>query len=158
MNFDPVPGGAAWPHPMMLSGQRAAAPGSPMITRGNRDPLTSILDPEAVLLSAFSTVSIKHHEPVNTPLESRSVVGDWAQLGAHRSVLGTSEVGGAKLLLPWVRRITCIFFFWFVFVLSFVPCRAAPAAHGGPQARGLMGAAAASLCQSHSNARSEPCL
>jgi len=29
-------------------------------------------------------------------------------------------------------------------------------AYGGSQARGLTGAAAAGLCQSHSNARSEP--
>jgi len=33
--------------------------------------------------------------------------------------------------------------------------RAAPTAHGGFLARGLIGAVAASLCQSHSNARSE---
>ena len=31
-------------------------------------------------------------------------------------------------------------------------------AYGGFQARGRMGAAAACLCYSHSNARSEPCL
>ena len=36
---------------------------------------------------------------------------------------------------------------------------AAPAAYGGSQARGLIGATtAASLCQSHSNAGSELCL
>ena len=34
--------------------------------------------------------------------------------------------------------------------------RAAPTAFEGSQARGLIGAVAASLCQSHSNARSEP--
>ena len=34
----------------------------------------------------------------------------------------------------------------------------APMAHGGSQARGLSRAVAASLCQSHSNAGSEPCL
>ena len=33
--------------------------------------------------------------------------------------------------------------------------RAAPVAHGGSQARGLIGATAAGLCQSDSNARSE---
>lgn len=96
VNFHPGLGGAAWSHPMMLSGQRAAAPGSPVITRGNHDPLTSILDPEAVLLSAFSTVSIKH-ETVNTPLDSRPMLEDCAWLGAQRSVLGTFEVSGAKL-------------------------------------------------------------
>ena len=34
--------------------------------------------------------------------------------------------------------------------------RAAPAAYGGSQARGLIRAVATSLHQSHSNARSEP--
>ena len=43
------------------------------------------------------------------------------------------------------------FFFWLFF-------RATLAAYGGSQARGLIGATAASLCHSHSNARSELCL
>ena len=34
--------------------------------------------------------------------------------------------------------------------------RAAPTSYGGSQARGLIGATAAGLCHSHSNARSEP--
>ena len=42
--------------------------------------------------------------------------------------------------------------FFFVFCLF----RAALAACGGSQARGLIGATAAGLCHSHSNARSEP--
>ena len=42
------------------------------------------------------------------------------------------------------------------FVLVFALFRAAPAAYGGSQARGQMGATAAGLCQSHSNAGSEP--
>ena len=45
--------------------------------------------------------------------------------------------------------------FGFVFLPSL---RAAPMAYGGSQARGLIGAVAAGLRQSHSNARSEPCL
>uniref|UniRef100_A0A8D0TFV6 DNA polymerase alpha subunit B OB domain-containing protein n=1 Tax=Sus scrofa TaxID=9823 RepID=A0A8D0TFV6_PIG len=36
--------------------------------------------------------------------------------------------------------------------------RVTPAAHGGSQGRGPIGATAAGLCQSHSNAGSEPCL
>ena len=44
------------------------------------------------------------------------------------------------------------FFFFFLFAFS----RAAPKAYGGSQARGLIGAVAASLRHSHSNARSEP--
>ena len=44
--------------------------------------------------------------------------------------------------------------FFFFFVLF----RAALTAHGGSQARGTLGAEAAGLCHSHSNAGSEPCL
>ena len=43
------------------------------------------------------------------------------------------------------------FFFFCLFATSW----AAPAAHGDSQARGRVGAVAASLCQSHSNAGSE---
>ena len=43
-------------------------------------------------------------------------------------------------------------FFFFLFCLS----RAAPVAYGGSQARGRIGAVAASLHQSHSNVGSEP--
>ena len=49
------------------------------------------------------------------------------------------------------------FLFCFGFFLSFFAISwAAPAAYGGSQARGGIGAVAASLHQSHSNARSEP--
>ena len=49
------------------------------------------------------------------------------------------------------------FFFFFFFFLVFLPSsKAAPMAHGGSQARGRVGAAAASLHQSHSNVGSEP--
>ena len=43
-----------------------------------------------------------------------------------------------------------------VFCLFVCLFRAAPVAYGGSQARGLIGAVAAGLRQSHSNARSEP--
>ena len=46
-------------------------------------------------------------------------------------------------------------FFYFVCVCVFVFSRALPAAYGGSQARGLTGAIAAGLCQSHSNTGSE---
>ena len=48
-----------------------------------------------------------------------------------------------------------IFFFFFFFLLFLW---AAPAAYGGSQARGPIGAVATGLRQSHSNAGSEPCL
>jgi len=44
---------------------------------------------------------------------------------------------------------------FFLFFWSFCLLRAAPAAYGGSQARGLIGAIATGLCQSHSNAGSE---
>ena len=46
----------------------------------------------------------------------------------------------------------------FFFVCFFAFSWATPAAYGGSQARGLIRAVATSLCQSHSNAGSEPCL
>ena len=57
----------------------------------------------------------------------------------------------------WVTRRTpldCFFFFFFfcLFAISW----AVPVAYGGSQAGGLIGAIATSLCQSHSNTRSEP--
>ena len=48
-------------------------------------------------------------------------------------------------------RSLSLFFFFFVFCVFI--SRAAPVTHGGSQARGLRRAVAASLCQSHSNAR-----
>ena len=48
-----------------------------------------------------------------------------------------------------------LFFVCFVFVF-FAISWAAPVAYGGSQARGQIGAVAASLHQSHSNTRSEP--
>ena len=48
------------------------------------------------------------------------------------------------------------FFLFFLFFCLFAFSRAAPVAYGGSQARGLIGAVAAGLCQSHSNAGSQP--
>ena len=45
-----------------------------------------------------------------------------------------------------------LFFFFYLFAFS----RATPAAYGGSQARSRIGAVAACLCQSHSNAGSKP--
>ena len=47
---------------------------------------------------------------------------------------------------------------WYLFFFFFVSClhRAAPAAHGGSQARGRIGAVAEGLYQNHGNARSQP--
>ena len=47
---------------------------------------------------------------------------------------------------------------FFCLFCLFAFSRAAPAAYGGYQARGLIGVVAASLCHSHSNSGSKPCL
>ena len=59
---------------------------------------------------------------------------------------GKGESEEAKLLLNEVG-----FFFFCLFT-------ATPAAYGGSQARGLIGATAAGLYHGHSNTGSEPCL
>ena len=61
-----------------------------------------------------------------------------------------------------LKSVIVIFFFclfvFFVFVFFFAISWAAPAAYGGSQARGRIGAVATGLHQTHSNAGSEPCL
>ena len=50
-----------------------------------------------------------------------------------------------------------LYHFLFFKIYLFLPVsRATPAAYGGSQARGLIGAVATGLCQSHSNVGSEP--
>ena len=49
-----------------------------------------------------------------------------------------------------------LIFILFIYFCLFVCFRVAPAAYRGSQARGLIGAVAASLPQNNSNARSEP--
>ena len=55
------------------------------------------------------------------------------------------------LTLIAIRALLMYFFFFFF-------SRAAPEVYGGSQARGLIGAVAAGLRQSHSNAGSELCM
>ena len=52
----------------------------------------------------------------------------------------------------------CVSFFFLSFVVVVAISWAAPVAYGGSQARGLIRAVAAGLCQSHSNAESKPSL
>ena len=55
--------------------------------------------------------------------------------------------------------ICAIFYFIFIFIFClFAISWATPTAHGGPQARGWIGAITAGLRQSHSNVGSKPCL
>ena len=69
--------------------------------------------------------------------------------------------GDSRLsVLGWrlASRVSLLFSFFlsFSFLCLFVFSRAALAAYGGSQARGLIGAVAAGLTQSHSNVGSEP--
>ena len=67
-------------------------------------------------------------------------------------VTTSQEIKGPKSTGPEIiKEVFCLF-------VCFCPFRAAPTAHGGSQARGLIRATAASLRHSHSNAGSEPCL
>ena len=62
------------------------------------------------------------------------------------------EVNHTTQINPGDQQVGGFFFF------SFFLFRAVLVAYGGSQARGLIRAVAAGLCQSHSSARSEPCL
>ena len=63
----------------------------------------------------------------------------------------TAEVTTLNLLTKIKKIFKCNFFFFFFFAISW----AAPAVYGGSQARGPIGAVAAGLHQSHSNAGSD---
>ena len=60
---------------------------------------------------------------------------------------------GRKELRLHIKITACNFIYIYIYILLF---RATPVAYGGSQARDQIGAAAAGLHQSHSNARSEP--
>ena len=60
-------------------------------------------------------------------------------------------------IIHYIPRTYFIFIYLFIYFFVFLLFLwAAPAAYGGSQARGQIRAVAISLCQSHSNARSEP--
>ena len=62
-------------------------------------------------------------------------------------------------ILQLFKKIIYLFYFlFFYFFCLFAISWATPVAYGGSQARGLIGAIAAGLCQSHSNTGSELCL
>ena len=75
----------------------------------------------------------------------------------HVSVDGDTWDLAKEASLVRVLLWAFILFLYFIFCL-FAFSGAAPAAYGGSQARGLIGAVAAGLRQSHSNVGSEPCL
>ena len=81
------------------------------------------------------------------------------KLRARKVCLGTAlgHLQDVSIQLFFVLFVfCCLFFFFFFFFGLFAISWGAPAAYGGSQARGPIGAVAASLRQSHSNAGSEP--
>ena len=90
-----------------------------------------------------------------------------SSLGGYPSKVGTEDhaLPSVKALKSLKLHSThekfgfqCLHCFCVFVRLSFCLFWAAPVAYGGSQARGLIGAVAASLHQSHSNTRSEACL
>ena len=83
------------------------------------------------------------------------------QAGGHSLVIwGHNNLASSQLsLYMWASSLKSrpfyFLFYYYYFFCFFAFSRATPAAHGGSQARGLIGAVAAGLCQSHSNAGSE---
>ena len=76
----------------------------------------------------------------------------WEQsIGNHLTNIDTGEIHYLNFWETYQKVFTRIFFFFCLF-------RAASAAHGRSQARGGIGAAAASLFHSHGNTRSDPYL
>ena len=80
----------------------------------------------------------------------------WFQVGMSVMMVGDRVFAATTDFFYFIliKKIFFNYFFFFFFVLC--PFRASPAAYGGSQARGLIGAVAAGLHHSHSNARSEP--
>ena len=71
--------------------------------------------------------------------------------------VGNSSLSHIKRLYVFIIYILYIYFILFyLFICLFAISWAAPAAYGGSQARGRIGAVAASLHHSHSHVGSEP--
>ena len=72
----------------------------------------------------------------------------------------STQMAGLSLLknISNVLSHSVFLFFGFFVCLFFFPFRATPMTYGSSQARGQIGAAAVSLCHSHSNMQSKPYL
>ena len=118
--------------------------------------LTELRKPVYSLDYCFITKDMKGHESTargrGRGLKQRSFCLDiWS--GAWWSVKGFWFPSLEALSSPVFRFIFFIIYLFIYFV--FCPFTATPAAYGGSQARGLIGAVAAGLHHSHSNTRSE---
>ena len=88
------------------------------------------------------------HNPVSKARDRTQVFVDTSRVRYHWATTGS----------PGMCNFSILFYFILLFFFVFCPFRAVPAAYGGSQARGLIGAVAPGPCQSHSNARSKPYL
>ena len=85
-------------------------------------------------------------------------------MGRVYDVRATNHGTETRVLMSKLSILTYELLSWFtllfiyLFILVYRLLRAPPTAYGGSQARGLIGAVAAILHHSHSNARSEQCL
>ena len=115
-----------------------------LITQGKKKYSATNLFPELTCC-----ISHSHDVPITQPISLLYFLWQLAWLSLYRRCLN----------ICWMTNFTnCWIFsgqFFCLFVLFF---RATPAAYGSAQARGRIGAAAASVHHSHSNDRSEPCL
>ena len=89
-----------------------------------------------------------------THIRTRADDSDRNEVISTQQMCKTSALFTETLKFTWLAYSTIFFFNFFIFV--FCLFRAIPKAHGGSQARGQIGAVAAGLHHSHSNARSEP--
>ena len=75
----------------------------------------------------------------------------------HKTLSSIYYIPGIVLVIRLQRQVRqCPFYFTFFFFGLLCLFSATPMAHGGSLARGLIGAVAAGLRQSYSNARSKP--
>ena len=76
--------------------------------------------------------------------------------GTWYRMAGTALACGGHIERYYIYKHFIIFFYFYFFGLLSFFFRAIPVAYGGSQAKGQIGATAASLHHSHSNARSKP--
>ena len=112
---------------------------------------------------------LRHMEVPSLEVELKLQVPAYTTAHSNAGSLAHWARPGIRLESSWIlvgfhfhwatKGTPCSTFYFYLFInLVFLSFRAEPAAYRGSQDRGLIGAIAAGLCQSHSNARSWLCL